>query len=219
MDNNDPLFTIVGVVESVQTTDLADQNPMGQVYFYYKQAPPRNVHLVLKGNRAEASFGGAARAELQRIDPELPLSDVMTMPERLSRSLLARRAAMVLCLIFAGVALVLAAVGIYGVLAYTVTQRTREFGIRMALGAQTGNVLGIVFWQGLRLALIGLAVGLAASLFLTRLMASLLYQVTSGDPFVFVAVSAVLGAVAVAASLVPSLRATRIDPLVALRYE
>lgn len=219
MDNSDPLYTIVGVMETVKTTDLADQNPMGQVYFYYKQVPPRNVHIVLKGNRPETFFGGAARSELQRIDPELPLSDVMTMPERLSRSLLERRASMVLCLIFAGVALVLAAVGIYGVLAYTVTQRTREFGIRMALGAQTGNVLRIVFWQGLRLALIGLAAGLAASLFLTRLMASLLYQVRPGDPVVFVAVSGALGAVAVVASLVPSLRATRIDPLVALRYE
>jgi ABC-type antimicrobial peptide transport system permease subunit len=126
---------------------------------------------------------------------------------------------MVLCLIFAGVALVLSAVGIYGVLAYTVAQRTREFGIRMALGAQTGNVLRMVFWQGLRLAFIGLGVGLTASYFLVRLMTSLLYQVRPGDPVVFAAVSGLLTAVAVVASLVPSLKATRIDPLVALRYE
>lgn len=219
IDNDDPLFTIVGVVESVKTSDLADQNPVGQVYFYYKQVPARNVYLVLRADRPETFIGVAARRELLRLDPELPLHDVMAMPERLSRSLLARRAAMVLCLIFAGVALVLSAVGIYGVLAYTVAQRTREFGIRMALGAQPGNVLGMVFWQGLRLALIGLAVGLAASYFLVRLMASLLYQVRPGDPVVFAVVSGLLAAVAVMASLVPSLRATRIDPVVALRYE
>ncbi len=219
IDNDSPLLTIVGVVETVKTTDLADQNPVGQVYFYYKQSPPRNIHLVLKADRPETFIGGAARRELLRLDPELPLHDVMAMPERLSRSLLARRAAMALCLIFAGVALVLSAVGIYGVLAYTVAQRTREFGIRMALGAQTGNVLRMVFWQGLRLAFIGLAAGLAASYFLVRLMTSLLYQVRPGDPLVFVAVSGLLTSVAVIASLVPSLRATRIDPVVALRYE
>ncbi len=216
---NGPLYTIVGVVENVKTTDLADQNPVGQVYFYYKQSPPRNVHLVVKGERAEAFFGNAIRRELLRIDPELPLDDVMAMPERLSRSLLNRRAPMVLCLIFAAVALILSAIGIYGVLAYTVAKRTREFGIRMALGAQTGNVVGMVFWQGLRLAFIGLATGLAASYFLTRLMASLLFQVRPGDPVVFIAVSGVLTSVAVIASLVPSLRAMRIDPVVALRYE
>jgi predicted permease len=217
--NDNPLLTIVGVVENVKTTGLADQNAVGQVYFHYRQSPPRNVHLVVKGERADASFGNAIRRELMRIDPELPLEDVLAMPERVSRSLLDRRAPMVLCLVFAGVALVLAAVGIYGVLAYTVAQRTREFGIRMALGAQAGAVLGMVFRQGLRLAFIGLAAGLAASYFLTRLMTSLLFQVKPGDPIVFIAVSGVLASVAVIASLVPSFRAMRIDPVVALRYE
>lgn len=219
IDNDSPVLTIVGVVGSVKVADLADQNPVGQIYFYYKQSPPRNIHLVMKAESAEAPITSAVRREVLKLDPELPLFDVKTMPERLAGSLLNRRAAMVLCLVFAGVALILAAVGIYGVLAYAVAQRTREFGIRLALGAQSGDVLRMVFWQGLRLGLIGLALGIAGSYFLTRLMTSLLYEVKPGDPLVFVVVSAVLAVVTMLASLLPSLRATRIDPVVALRYE
>lgn len=219
VDANDPVATIVGVVGSVKVTNLADQNPIGLVYFPYQQFPPRDMHLVLKTAGEGAGIVSAARREVLRLDPELPLFDVKTMPARLAESLLDRRAAMILCLVFAALALMLSAIGIYGVLAYAVTQRTREFGVRLALGAQTADVLGMVFWQGLRLAAAGLAIGLAGSYFLTRLMASLLFDVKPTDPLVFALVSVLLAGVALLASLVPSLRATRIDPVVALRHE
>ena len=161
----------------------------------------------------------AIRRELQRADPEIPLYDVQTMPERLAAALLNRRATMILCLVFAGLALTLSAVGIYGVLAYTVTRRTREFGIRMALGAHMFDVLGMVAGHGLKLAGLGLAIGLAGSLAVTRLMTSLLYSVRPSDPIVFVAVVATLAAVALIASLIPSIRALRIRPADALRCE
>jgi putative ABC transport system permease protein len=126
---------------------------------------------------------------------------------------------MLLLGIFAGVALVLAAVGLYGVMSYTVAQRTREIGLRMALGAQRGDVLRLVVGQGLRLVLVGVVVGLVASLILTRVMTSLLYGVSATDPATLVTISLVLIAVAVFASYIPARRATRVDPLIALRYE
>ena len=211
-----PPCTIVGVVGMVKTADLADQNPLGQVYYPYRQFNPRSMHLVLK---TESDVTNSLRAELLKLDAELPLFDVKAMPARVAGSLTNRRAAMILCLAFAGLALLLSAIGIYGVLAYAVTQRTREFGIRLAMGAQATDVLKMVFWQGLRLTLAGLVIGIAGSWFLSRFLTSLLYEVKPSDPVVFVAVSAVLAAVALLASLLPSLRATRIDPSTALRYE
>ena len=126
---------------------------------------------------------------------------------------------MTLCLIFGGLALLLSAIGVYGVLAYSVTQRTREFGIRMALGAEMRDVLGMVLWQGLRLAGVGLVIGAAVAFLLTRFIATMLYDVKPADPAVFLLGVAVLGAVAAIASLVPSLRAARIRPAIALRWE
>jgi len=159
------------------------------------------------------------RREILQADPELPLFDTKTMPERVSTSLVNRRAPMILCLIFGGLALLLSAIGVYGVLAYSVTQRTREFGIRMALGAAMRDVLGMVLWQGLRLAGIGLIIGAAVAFLLTRFIATMLYAVKPADPTVFLLGAAVLGVVAAIASLVPSLRAVRIRPAIALRWE
>jgi ABC-type antimicrobial peptide transport system permease subunit len=149
----------------------------------------------------------------------LPLFDVKTMPERVTRSVRDRRATMVICLVFALLALALSAIGIYGVLAYTVTQRTREFGIRMALGASAGDVVGMVIRHGVRLAAIGLGLGVAGALAVTRLMTTLLYGVGPTDPLVFGGVAVALMAVALAASVVPSVRISRIRPANALRYE
>ncbi len=213
------LVTIIGVVASVKTTDLADQNPVGQVYFHYRQYPSGSGHVVLRTERSGTQVVSAARAELARLDSELPLYDVKSMDQRLAESLLNRRAAMVLCLVFAGLALLLAAIGLYGVLAYAVTQRTRELGIRMALGARSDDVLRMILWQGVRLSAIGLAIGAAGAWGLTRVMTTLLYEVKPGDPLVFLLVSALLASVALVASAAPSLRATRISPVVALRYE
>jgi predicted permease len=207
---------IVGVVGSVKTGNLAEDNPVGQIYFSYKQYVPRSVHLVLRTGRDTPQPIAAIRRTLHQADPELPLFDVKSMPERLAASLTNQRAAMALCLIFAGLAVLLAAVGIYGVLAYSVSQRTREFGIRVALGAGGREVVGMVVGQGLRMAGLGLAAGAFA---LTRMMSALLFDVRPSDPAVFVAVAAVLGAVAAVASLIPSARAARIPAAVALRYE
>ncbi len=211
--------TIVGVVGSVKTANLAENNPVGQLYFSYKQYVPRNVHVALRTRRDDPQVIAAVRSTLRQADPELPMFDVKTMPERLEESLRNPRAAMALCLIFAGLALLLAAVGIYGVLAYLVSLRTREFGIRVALGAGGRELVGMVVGQGLRMAAIGLVVGAAGAFALTRMMSALLFEVRPWDPVVFVAVAVVLGAVASVASLIPSMRAARVPPAVALRYE
>jgi len=218
-DFKPPVMTVVGVVGSVKTSDLAEQNPVGQIYFPYKQFGFGSAHLLLKSEREQTQVLSAARAELLRLDSELPLFDSKSMNQRLAESLVGRRAPMVLCLIFAVLALLLAAIGLYGVLAYAVTQRTREFGIRMALGAQGNDVLRMVLWHGVRLAAVGLLIGAAAAYLLTRVMTTLLYEVKPSDPSVFLLVSILLAAVALAASAAPSFRATRISPVVALRYE
>ena len=159
------------------------------------------------------------RREFAKADPELPLFDVKSMSQRLATSVRERRSAMAICGSFAALALVLSAIGIYGVLAYTVSQRTREFGIRIALGARAGTVVGMVMGQGMRLAAIGLALGIGGAVLLTRLMAKMLYEVRPTDPMVFAIVAGVLMAVALAASLVPSMRVARIKPAMALRVE
>jgi predicted permease len=211
--------TIVGVVGSVKTGNLAEDNPVGQLYFSYKQYVPRSVHVVLRTERDNPQLIAAIRRALHQADPELPLYDVKSMPERVAASLRNQRAAMGLCLIFAGLAVLLAAVGIYGVLAYSVSQRTREFGIRVALGAGGRELVGMVVGQGLRMAALGLAAGAAGAFALTRMMSALLFGVRPSDPAVFLAVAAVLAAVASIASLIPSARAARIPAAVALRYE
>ena len=211
--------TVVGVVASVKTNDLAQREPRGQIYFDYRQYPSRGMYLVVKSRGGDAGIAAAVRREFARADPELPLFDVKTMPQRLADSVRDRRAAMVLCAAFAGLALALSAIGIYGVLAYTVGQRTREFGIRMALGAPAGTVMGMVMRQGMLLAAIGLAVGVGGAWALTRLMVKMLYGVQPTDLLVYATVAAMLLGVVLVASLGPSLRAVRIRPATALRSE
>jgi predicted permease len=215
----DTTYTVIGVVGSVKSEDLADLSPRGEVYFNYKQVPQHTMHVVVKTAAADTQAVAAVRAALRMADPELPLFDVKTMPERVTQSVRDRKAAMVICLVFALLALTLSAIGIYGVLAYTVTQRTREFGIRMALGASAADVVGMVIRHGVRLAAIGLAFGVAGAFAVTRLMTALLYGVRPTDPLVFGGVAVALMAVALAASVVPSLRIARIRPANALRYE
>ena len=219
VNSTNPLWTIVGIVGSVKKRDLAEQHPQGEIYFPYKQQVPRSVRLVVKTAGDDPRLIDAIRRQIQSADPEMPVFDVKTMPERLAASMVNRRAAMALCILFAALALLLSAIGIYGVLAYTVTHRTREFGIRAALGAGVRDVVGMVIGQGAKLAAIGLAIGIAGALALTRLMASFLYDVKPGDPGVFLAVAAGLMGVALGASLIPSLRAARIRPAIALRHE
>ena len=159
------------------------------------------------------------REAVEKIDKSLPVFDVATMNERFSNSISAERFNMLLVLILALLALVLVSVGIYGVTSYAVVQRTREIGVRMALGAGNVDVLKMVVGQGLKLALIGVAVGIAGALALTRFLANLLYGVKPTDPLTFIAVSLILILVALVACYIPARRAAKVDPMVALRYE
>jgi putative ABC transport system permease protein len=166
-----------------------------------------------------SSLAAAIRRQAQAIEANEPVNQVVTMDERLSNSVAIRRFQMLLLGVFASIALVIAAVGIYGVISYAVSQRTQEIGIRMALGAQASDVLRMVIWRGMRLTLIGVALGVAAALALTRVMKNLLFNVSATDPVTFAIIVLLLVGVAFIASYIPARRATKVDPLIALRSE
>jgi predicted permease len=220
---------IVGVVGHVKHFGLdtdASAKVQYQIYLPVVQLPDQLMTLVAGGMTMMVRTAGdplslvsAVRSLISQEDSEQPIFDVQTMDRRVSDSVAGRRFSMVLLGIFAGLALLLASVGIYGVISYTASQRAHEIGIRIALGARRANVLGMVVWHGLRLSLIGIGAGLAAAVGLTRLMSSMLYGVRPTDFVTFAAVSLLLAGVAVLASYIPARRATRVDPIVALRYE
>jgi putative ABC transport system permease protein len=213
-------ITIIGVVGDVKHFGL-DLPEQPGLYSPYTQAPPwkRWTSLVVRTQSDPASIAGAVKQQVWKVDPQLPLTKVQTMDEVASGSFAARRFNMLLLVIFAGLALVLAAVGIYGVMSYAVTQRTQEIGIRMALGARAVDVLRLIIRNGMTLISIGVVIGLAGAFALTRLLATLLFGVKPTDTLTFVTVSAVLIFVALLACYIPARRATKVDPLVALRYE
>jgi putative ABC transport system permease protein len=161
----------------------------------------------------------AIKGEVQSIDKDQPLANVRSLDDRMSYEVAPRKFNLLLVGIFALIALVLAAVGVYGLMSYTVTSRTQEIGIRMALGAQSRDVLRLVLWRGLALTLAGIGIGLAGAFALTRLMTSLLFGVSATDPMTFMLISLLLTGVALAACFVPARRAMKVDPMVALRYE
>jgi putative ABC transport system permease protein len=164
-------------------------------------------------------LANAVRSEVRSIDPGIPVADVQTMDEVLAAAQSRPKFLTLLLILFSGVALIIATVGIYGVISYSVAQRSKEFGLRMALGAQQNDVLGLVMKQGVLLTVIGVVVGVAAALGLTRLMASLLFGVQPTDALTYLCVPAVLAVVALLASYIPARRATQVDPMKALRYE
>ena len=210
--------TIVGVVGDVKYNGLADA-VQPAIYYPIAQNPTWGS-IVIKTDLADPlSLTAAVRNEVRKIDPDLPLTNVMTMEDRLSDAVAQPRFRTTLIALFAVVALILACVGIYGVISYSVTLRTHEIGIRMALGAQTGDVLTMVIRQAIVLAVIGIALGLSASYALTSLMSKLLFGVQPTDPATFVLTAAILSITALLASYLPARRATKIDPLEALRYE
>jgi putative ABC transport system permease protein len=211
-------ITIVGVVSDVRYSAL-DVEPGPEMYFPHEQTPSPQMVLVIRTTIDPMSLVNAVRNKVLLVDKDQPVSHIQTMPEIASRVVAEQRLTMLLFAAFAGFALVLAAVGIYGVLAYLVTQRRHEIGIRIALGAQRGDILRLIVRQGMALAVLGLGIGVAASYVLTRLMVSLLYQVYPTDPPTFAAVSLLLVAVALLASYIPARRATKVDPMVALRCE
>jgi putative ABC transport system permease protein len=175
--------------------------------------------LVIRTTADPKGLAQAVRREIRAVDKDMPITDVATMEEVLDREVLQRRVQMLLLSIFAAVALLLASLGIYGVLAYLVSQRTQEIGIRMALGAAPRDVLLAVAGQGMGLSIAGIALGVAAALALTRVVSRLLFGIAASDPATFLAVSLLLLVVALAACYVPARRAMRIDPIVALREE
>ncbi|HEV3471346.1 MAG TPA: ABC transporter permease [Pyrinomonadaceae bacterium] len=214
-----PWMEVVGVVKDVRQFELTAE-PRPQIYLHYEQpAFFRPSNLVVRTGADPLGLAATVRKTVWEIDKDQPVSNISTMEDVLSESISRQRFSMLLLGIFAGVALVLAAVGIYGVMSYSVAQRTHEIGIRMALGAQAADVLKLTVGQGLRLVLVGVAIGLAAAFALTRLMESLLYGVSATDPATLVTISLVLITVALLASYVPARRATKVDPLTALRYE
>ena len=174
------------------------------------------MDLIVKTDSAPESFVGAIKSEVQTVDRDQPLGNVQTLAALVDESIAPRRFSLFVVSLFAVIALVLGAVGLYGVMAYAVTQRTREFGIRVALGAQQSDVLRLVIRQGMLLSLAGVVIGVAGSFALTRLMSSLLFGVTPTDAMTFAIVSVILTSVALVACYVPARRATKVDPMVAL---
>ena len=221
--NADPWCTIVGVVADVKNAGI--DKPTGtELYLPYNQKQGesqgnRGMELLIRSAMPSGSLIGGVRRQLADLDPEVPISKIAPMEEVISTAQSRPRFLSVLLTIFSSVALVLAGVGIYGLLAYSVARRGKEFGLRMALGAQRQDVLGLVLKQGAIVIASGLVVGLLAAFALTRLMSSLLYHVRATDPPTFVVVVVGLAAVAMLASYIPARRATKVDPTVALRYE
>jgi putative ABC transport system permease protein len=216
-DDNRPC-EIVGVVGDSKHMSLdAETKPMA--YWPQPELTYSGMTFVLRASVAPESIAPAARNAIRALDPDQPVSDVRTMENLIGTSVARARFQTLLLTIFAVVALLLAGVGIYGVMAYSVAQRTHEIGVRVALGARKTDVLALVIKRGLFLALSGVGIGLAGSFALTRLMKSLLYTVSATDPLTFVGIPLLLAAVALLACLIPALRAARVDPMVALRYE
>jgi putative ABC transport system permease protein len=227
-DSPQPWLTVVGVVADVRQMG-ADEPVKPEMYVPYRQAvpfwkgPPYTFFvprdLVLRTSVDPSSLVPGVRGVVHEVDPYQPVEGVRTMDEVLGRETAERRVGVILLAAFAALALLLSALGIYGVLAFFVVQHTPEIGVRMALGARPSDVLRLVVFKGMRLALAGVAVGLAGALALTRLMSSQLFGVSAADPLTYAGLAVLLAAVALAACLIPARRATKVDPMVALRYE
>ena len=218
-DGGPPVWRqVIGVVGNVRQDGLVVA-ARPEVYAPLLQSPVPYMVLAVRTRVEPAALTGAIRHAVMVVDKDQPLFHIQTMQQVVSDSVAGRRFQMVLLALFASVALMLAAVGIYGLISYSVSQRTHEIGIRMALGAKREGVLRLVLRQALLLAAAGVALGIGGALTLTRFLSSLLFGVSSKDPLTFVAVSLLLAGVATSASFIPAWRAARIDPMVALRYE
>jgi predicted permease len=219
------IIGMVGHTKQMGLSDIASQDREGQFYFALGQLPDRIVKLftgmdvVVRTSGDPWASVDALRATSRQFDPDEVLFEFKSMDELVSGTVASQRFAMILFNIFAALALVLSSVGVYGVISYLVSQRTREIGVRVALGAQGSDVLRLILGDGARLAVLGIAIGLAASLALTRLLAKMLFGVRATDPLTLAAVTFVLAGVAFLACYIPARRAMRVDPMVALRYE
>jgi predicted permease len=218
LPSKDSWQTVVGVVGRVKQDSL-DSNPRIAFYLSHTQFPTRALTVALRSRTDPAAMLSSTKSELRSLDPDLPMYRVRTMEQQVNESLARRRFFTLLLGVFASVALVLAAIGVYGVMAYLVNRGTRELGIRIALGASQRNILSLVVRQGMALAFSGVMIGLAAALLLTRLIRSLLFGVEATDPITFAGISLSLAMIALLASYIPAQRAARIDPLISLRSE
>jgi putative ABC transport system permease protein len=209
---------VVGVVGHTAHEGL-DADARLQLYLPYRQVTFPFMAVAVRTQGNPERYVNLVRQAVRSVDPDQPISGVSNMEELLSKSVGQRRLSMMLLSLFSGIALVLASIGIYGVMSYSVTQRSRELGVRIALGADRGAVLRLVLRQGMILALLGIGIGLGAALVLTRLIESQLYGVAATDPATFALVAAVLATTALLANLIPAVRAMRMDPAVILREE
>jgi putative ABC transport system permease protein len=218
-DKGEPYWmTVIGVAADVRQKGLHMQ-PRAESYVSYAQWPSRYTTLVVRSGLEPAGLEASVRREVLAVDHDIPVYDVRTMRQVFDGSLDSRRFNMALLVLFAVLAVLLAAVGLYGVMAYTVTQRTHEIGVRVALGARRWDVLRLVVGQGMGLALLGVMAGLMGATVLTRVLSSLLVGVPAPSPWTFALTALLLTAVALLACYVPARRAARVDPMVALRYE
>jgi predicted permease len=215
--NRAPL-TIVSVVGDIKS-DGFDAGEAPYIYTPALQAPTYGSVVYLRSSGNPSSLGEAIRREVQAVDPTIPVFSTRTMDEVVAKSLAARRFTLRMLGVFAAVAFLLAAIGIYGVMAYTFSQRTSEIGLRIALGAQRGGILKIVLSEAALIMILGVAGGLIGSLTLTRFLQTMLFDIKATDPITFSTLAALLAAVALLACLIPAHRASRVDPLIALRHE
>jgi len=211
-------ITIVGVVGDVKRQGL-DASVRIESYRPHSQLSERRMEVVVRTSGDPLSLAKTLRDTVWSLDKDVPVADIKTMDDILADTMASRRFNLLLMSIFASVAMILASVGLYGVMSYAVTQRTHEIGIRIALGAKKSDVLKLVVGQGMVMTLIGVFVGLAAAFGLTRLMSSLLYSVSATDPLTFAAISILIASVSFGACYIPANRAAKVDPMVALRYE
>jgi predicted permease len=218
-DSSVPWAMIVGVVGHVKQVDLAGADVKGKYYFPLYQVPQQLATLLACTRTDPARLTTHIREAVRAVDSTQPVSQVRLLPDMVNSSLAARRFVVTVLGVFAGLALLMAVIGLYGVISYAVTQRTQEMGVRMALGAQPAEILQLVLGQGMRLACAGAAIGLLVSLISGRLLRNQLFRVSSFDPLTFALMAAMLIGAALAASYIPARRATRVDPMVALRHE
>jgi putative ABC transport system permease protein len=209
---------VVGVVADVKFEGLTEVTPL-QVYLPLMQQSPRSIAVMLRTSADPTTVAHAVENAVHKLDRDLPVYSVRTMDDLVNASIARQRMAVIIFVTFAGIALLLAAIGLYGVISHGVTERTHEIGVRMALGAERRHVLSLVVRQGLTMAVVGTAIGMAGALALARTIQSLLYGVSATDPATFAWVAVALLSVALVACYVPAWRAARVDPTQALRAE
>jgi ABC-type antimicrobial peptide transport system permease subunit len=218
MLHNENLEEVVGVTADIRSTSL-DKDPVSIIYVPYWQRPRLSAELLVRTATDPRGMAGSVREAIHQLDADVPVPEMQTLREVMSDSVAERRFQMMLVMLFAAAALALAGFGIYGVVSYSVARRRTEMGIRMALGAGMGGLRRTVLWQAIRPVVAGLAAGITGALAAGRILSSLLFQVSVRDPLTIGGVAIVLLAVAVAAAWAPARRATRVDPMRALRFE